>query len=166
MHTPQKPTPAGPTGSRALISIVLLMVILSGCTASRLYNAVAPSVAVSSVTLDHMTFAEQAFTVALKVSNPNPFALPVTGIDYTVHMGGETVADGATNKSFTLPANGTRLVRLSVVGDFLDALSMFRNWRKSGSKSLEYRVTGSVKLAGVPIRLPFTYADSLSLNRQ
>lgn len=151
---------------RGLAGILLLLTalcLISGCTSSRLYNAVAPSVAVSDVAIDHVSFVEQALTVALKISNPNAFALPISGIDYTVEINGEQVADGATAKSFTLPANGTKIVRVNLVGDFINALSMFKRWRKSGSKRLNYRVSGTVELAGVPIGLPFTYADSVSV---
>lgn len=158
--------PARPRNHRTTTAVALLLAavfLIGGCTASRLYNAVAPSVAVSNFSVNRVTFAQQAFTVALKVSNPNPFALPITGIDYVVHVNGQEVADGATRKSFTLPANGTRIVRLSVVGDFLDALRMFQRWRKSGDNKLSYRVSGTVQLAGVPIRLPFTYADAVAL---
>lgn len=145
------------------ITLSLVLVLLAGCAGSRLYQALAPSVAVSDITVDHISFVEQAFTVALRVSNPNGFALPVAGIDYSLQVDGKQVVDGQSIDGFTLPANGSQVVQLSLAGDFLNTLDLFQSWREAGSKMLDYELTGHIRLAGVPISLPFSYADSIAL---
>lgn len=154
-------------GRNRILSVCVLLpavfAMLSGCAALRLSNAEAPSVAVSNVALGDFSLAEQALEVTLEVSNPNAFSLPVDGIDYALQVDGETLADGATNESFTLPANGRETVTLSVTGDVLKGLARYQSWRQSDRNAVDYVLSGSLRLVGVPVSLPFSHADSVSL---
>lgn len=149
--------------SLVLAVLPLVMLALSGCTASRLYRAMAPSVVVSNFALGQLSLSQQTFIVGLKVSNPNSFALPVAGIGYTVRLNDKKVAEGVTRDSFTVPANGSESIRVSIPANLLDSMGMFQGWGQLMGKTLDYNVSGTMQLKGVPIGLPFNYADSVTL---
>lgn len=164
MNNNLKPALSEARALRTALSALLLVgvMLVAGCVASPLYQAVAPSVTVSGISTDHVTLAEQTFTVALRVNNPNGFSLPVAGIDYNVLVDGKEIAKGATVDAFTLPAYGSQTVRVSLVGNFIKTLNLIEKWRETGSREVNYQLFGSIRLAGVPIRLPFSYADTFS----
>lgn len=143
---------------------VSLAGLVSGCAALRTYQAEAPGVRVANIELAKFSFSEQVLDVTLDVSNPNGYALAIDGIDYELLVQGEALADGATSEGFTLPANGSSQVQISVAGDLLDGMSRYREWQEQGGGAVDYVLAGALRVAGVPVSLPFSYADSVSLN--
>lgn len=155
----------GPLVRTALIGALLSVALaaLGGCTAIRLYNAEAPSVSVTGIGFDDFAFAEQSLSVTVVLHNPNAFALPIDGVDYSFRLGGEKLASGASEAAVTVPANGRETVRLNVGGNLLEALARYRQWRRAGRERVDYRLSGQIRLAGVPVGLPFSRTDSVAL---
>lgn len=143
--------------------LLTLQTLLPGCAALRVYNAEAPTVRVADINLVSFSFAEQSLDVTLQVSNPNAYALPIDGIDYELRVDDESLAGGATDGGFTLPANGTESVQVSVGGNLLDSLEKYQRWQAEGRDAIDYVLSGSLRVAGVPVSLPFSYRDSFSL---
>lgn len=137
--------------------------VVSGCAALRTYQAQAPGVRVADIQVAKFSFTEQVLDVTLDVSNPNAYALAIAGIDYELLVDGQALADGATNDGFTLPASGSTQVRISVAGDLLDGMSRYQEWQKQGRKSVAYVLAGGLRVSGVPVSLPFSYSDEISL---
>jgi len=54
-------------------------------------------------------------TAVLAVSNPNPMPIKVLGYDYQVWVEGQSLAQGGSNKTITLPAQGETLVEMPVL---------------------------------------------------
>ena len=111
-----------------------------------------PTVSLRSVELASAGFSRQTFHLAFDVENPNPFPLPVTGVEYRVLLDDERFAGGETVGSFTVPARGRDAfmisVDLDVLGSAMQFASMFRDARPG---QVNYKLQGSLS-----VDIPFT----------
>lgn len=148
-----------------LALIAALLAVDSGCAAWRLRNAQPPSVRVSAVRLTSGSLAAQTFDLTLALTNPNDFALPIQGVAYALQVQGSTFAQGKTATSVTVPAHGRKEIHVALVTDLFSDLRQLLAWRRAGAQALAYQIDGKLKLAGVPVRLPFHYAGKLDLSR-
>mgnify|MGYP000653871636 CR=1 FL=1 len=150
---------------RRLPAFILVLVIglLSGCSALKYQTAEAPRVSLASLGIQELGLVEQRFDVGLRLRNPNDFALPIAGVEYQVELEGESFASGMTNDRIELPAMGEQVISLGVTTSLISNLQRLRRWQSAPPDSLPYTVSGRVKLAGVPIRLPFDYSGKVPL---
>lgn len=146
-----------------LAGLVLLMMLLAGCSMLRLQTAEPPKVAVSSLALTSLSVFEQRFEVGLRLQNPNDFPLPIAGLDYELALGGESFASGVSRQSVVVPALGEGTIMLTVTSNLLRNLEQFYRWQSDPPEALDYALTGSLRVADVPVRLPFDYSGSVPL---
>lgn len=147
---------------------VLLFVVaaLAGCALLRYKTAEPPQVTVTGIELAGFSIFEQKFNVGLRLQNPNDFALPITGMRYKLFVEGNAVASGVSDASVTVPAYSEKQFTVSVVGNFLSTVSQLQRWRQTPGSALKYRLKGSLKMADVPVKVPFDYAGSLQLRQE
>jgi len=142
-----------------------MLSLLAGCSLLRYKTAEAPRVTVNNIQLGGFSIFEQQFDVTLRMQNPNDFALPITGMEYDLSVEGNAVASGVSDKSVTVPAFGEELITVSVVGNFLSSLKQLQRWQQSGGSALAYELNGRLKMADVPVKIPFNYVGKFELNQ-
>lgn len=152
-----------PLRAMTLALLVACTLVLAGCAAMRLVNAEPPKVSVSSLAFQGATLMEQRFLVGLRLQNPNDFALPVTGLEYTLHLDGNKLASGMTQTSVNIPSLGSETVEVTVISNLLDSLAQLRRWQQSPPDQLDYRIEGRLRVKGLPTRLPFSYSGQVGL---
>ena len=129
-----------PPVSRALIGAMTLLVT-GGC---------APTVQPVGLDVDAMSWERVDAHVDLRADNPWPIDLTVVQVEYTVRVGGETVATGSIEDPSTIPARGHLKVPLPVAIDTLSAIESLAD----GGEGAEGGTTGVVLSGTVTVDTP------------
>lgn len=137
--------------------------VLNGCALAPKFTP--PKLSVAAVQLEGGDLWEQRLKVRMHVENPNPRALPVKGLDYTLEVAGQTFASGAASTSFVVPAMGETEFDMNVTTNLAGTLmKLLARGQEGRGQSVEYRLTGKVSLsAGLMRSIPFDERGSFTL---
>jgi LEA14-like dessication related protein len=124
--------------------------LASGC-ASLLFDAEPPEVLVTNITPLEATLFEQQLKVDIRVRNPNPFELNVTGLDFTLNLNGKRLARGLANQAVTIPRLGDAILSVNTTTSTLEVIHQLFSLHKQ--QDMRYQITGVLHLDGR--RLPF-----------
>lgn len=83
-----------------------------------------PKADVRNVSITSAGFSGVSGHLHLDVMNPNSFGVPLSGIDWTLSIGGARAVSGTVQLSQTIPAKGVAPVTTSLSIDARDALSL------------------------------------------
>ena len=144
------------------VAPLALAVALSGC-ALMVPKLATPKLSLVDIEVQTADFWQQRLRVRVRVGNPNDRALRVRGFSYTLYLGGEKLATGASDAGFVVPARGNAefnmYVTANLVGPLLTILAR-------GRASVDYHLTGKVELACGWLRsLPFAESGKITLRR-
>jgi LEA14-like dessication related protein len=144
------------------VPLLLLAVALSGC-ALFVPKLQTPKLSIVDVEVLRANFMEQQLRVRMRVENPNDRSLPVQGLSYTVYLGGQEFASGASDASFVVPALGTADFNMDVTANAAGAL--FAVLSKPRGQGVDYRMTGRVQLSHGWLRsIPFQESGTFTLH--
>lgn len=107
---------------KKVMSLLLVLLVLSACSGGIKGVAEPPKVSVYGVRMANMSLSEGRLLVALRVTNPNSYALPLNGLDYKLSLNGIGIADGRKTKNFTIDANQDRIIEIPVTFSLLTLL--------------------------------------------
>ena len=124
--------------------------LASGC-ASLLFDAEPLEVLVTNITPLEATLFEQQLKVDIRVRNPNPFELNVTGLDFTLNLNGKRLARGLANQAVTIPRLGDAILSVNTTTSTLEVIRQLFSLHKQ--QDMRYQITGVLHLDGR--RLPF-----------
>lgn len=94
--------------------VAVLAIVVSGCAALQAVIE-PPQVTLNNLQVLDMTLLEQRYAVTLRVQNPNPVPLPVTGMNFQIDINDTELGRGVSNRAVTVPAYGEALVEISLV---------------------------------------------------
>ena len=144
------------------VPLLLLAVALSGC-ALFLPKLRTPALSIVDVEVVRANLLQQQLRVRMRVENPNDRSLPVKGLSYTVYLGGQEFATGASDASFVVPALGTAEFNMDVNANAAGAL--FAILGKTRGQEIGYRMQGRVELARGWLRsIPFEQSGAFALH--
>jgi LEA14-like dessication related protein len=104
-----------------------------------------PRLYLVSVEIRDATLAEQHFRVRMRVENPNDFALPIRGVDYTLRLGDEDFGSGESVSAFTVPPHGEAEFEMLMTTNLAATLWKVLPRLKDSSQPIEYRLVGKVR---------------------
>jgi LEA14-like dessication related protein len=148
------------TRMRILLSLATLL-LTTACTG--ITELKAPELDVMSVKVLGGDLSGQRLLLHLNVINPNDRKLPIKGIVYQMQVAGVSFASGATERAFTVPAQGSTEFDLTMDADMAGLLFRVLG---SGRKldNVDYRLTGKVSLSSGLLRtIPFDKKGNISL---
>ncbi len=133
---------------------------LSGCAlVPRLQT---PRFSIVDIEVHRASFLEQQLRVRVRVENPNDRSLPVQGISYTIDVGGQQFATGASDASFVVPALGTAEFNMDITANAAGAL--FAILGKPRGQAIEYHMKGRVEFSRGWLRsIPFAESGTFTL---
>lgn len=143
------------------IALILLTLGLFGCSSIPTHKPIAPTVELESVKALKLSLNKQEIAFKLKVYNPNLYDLPLQLLSFAASVDGSSFAQGNTDERITLPSKENAIVEVIVstrLNKLLGKLLLFSN---SEQKKVDYKVTGFVKLANWPSRIPFNVDGEL-----
>lgn len=136
---------------------------LSACAGTG-YVVDSPTVDLTGVELTSASFRRQTFLLRFYVDNPNPFPLPIKGVEYQVIFDQEKFAGGETQGSFSVPAGGTESFAISVDLDVLNSAKKLKSLLHGGFReNIEYELNGSLAL-DIPLVNPVPFSNSGTIN--
>jgi LEA14-like dessication related protein len=142
-------------------SLLLLGIAVCGCTLL-VPKLETPKFSIVDVEVHKANFLEQQLRVGVRVENPNDRSLPVEGISYTLYVGGQPFATGASDASFVVPALGTAEFNMDVTANVAGAL--FAILGQPRGQAIEYRMKGRVELSAGWLRsIPFEETGTFTL---
>jgi len=138
-----------------------LLVILLLCTAACSAKFERPNLNVVGIDMQSGNLLQQTFLVKFQIQNPNDRALPVSGLHVELHVGGEQIASGVSNRAFVVPAYGQSEFDMTITANMALAMLKLANQH---ADSIDYEVTGAASLDLPFLRnLPFHQNGSFSL---
>lgn len=144
-----------------LAAIVFLILLQTGCGIIPGTKPEAPTVTVDGVRPLNLSLNRQKLAFRLRVQNPNSFDLPLQSLDFSAHFAGEKIADGSSKDDVIIPAKGEAFIEVEVIAAINTLLGQFRNMLDDDDLQTDYGVTGRVKLANWPRRIPFNVQGEL-----
>lgn len=143
---------------------LFFVVMLSACAALR--SAIeTPHVTLNNLQVLDMTLLEQRYAVTLRVQNPNPIPLPITGMNFQLDINDAELGRGVTNEAVTVPAYGEALVEIRLVSNLMRIFNQIRGLENGKGQSLRYRLSGGLSLSSRIGKLPFEYRGEFSPRR-
>lgn len=142
-------------------SLLVASLGLGGCTGvGGLANVIqAPKVSVQNVVLQDISMTQGNAVVSLNITNPNPVAVPLEGVQYNLRLNGRSVASGDQRQSMSLKPNQPLLVNIPVQLQFNELMQLAPTLLSS--RQVQYDVEGAVRLPFVSV--PFQRQGGVGL---
>jgi len=122
-------------------------VALLGCGCALAPKFTTPTLTIVGVRLEASDLITQRLKVRVHVQNPNPRALPVKGIEYTLQVDGEPFATGDSAASFVVPALGEAEFDMNVTTNVAGTLVRLLARRPDAPADVPYRLSGKISLS-------------------
>ena len=147
---------------RAWLWLGLAAIVLTGCAG--MYRSLEPP-RVTLVDLQplEMKLFEQRYRLQLHIQNPNPYDLPITGMDFRVRINDVDFASGVSHTDVTVPAYGEGLVDVQVSSSLVSLMRQLQDFGKGDRQSLSYGLSGHLRIAGRLATVPFAYRGEIGL---
>ena len=101
--------------------VLLALAMLAGCSLF-MRSIEKPTAQVRGVSVSSAGFTGVSGELALDVTNPNSFGVPLSGIDWQLSVGGARAVTGTVQLSQTIPARGVAPVMTSLSITTADAI--------------------------------------------
>jgi len=147
---------AGAEGTVGAVVTLGAAMLLGACTLAPKFTA--PTLSVVSVQALSSDLWEQHLRVRVHVQNPNPRALPVKGLEYTLEVEGQELANGSSAASFVVPAMGEAEFDMNVTAHLASALLALlgQHGSDASAEGVDYRLVGKISLSeGLMRSIPF-----------
>jgi LEA14-like dessication related protein len=145
-----------------IAGMVALGVALSACGGPKLPDAEAPDVSLAGLSFTEAGLFEQAFTLQLRLKNPNDFDIPVEGLNFALAVNDAPFAEGLSNQDFTLPASAEIVVPVEVrigTNELIERVAAIGTGRR-----LSYELIGTADIdSWFAAPVPFNRSGKLAL---
>lgn len=131
-----------------ILSLLLtlgLLVSLGGCSSWLTDDFRDPEVRLLKVDVVKAKLLEQKFVLRFRIDNPNDISLPIRGLNYNVKLNGVLLAEGQSDKSFTVPARGHQIFDVPVRTNLWRHLKRIVNSLEDPDEPISYQLQGEVK---------------------
>ena len=129
---------------RALISLCLWL-IFSGCSSVLTDDLQDPVARLLKVDVVKAKLLEQKFVLRFRIDNPNNLSLPVRFLRYKVKLNGVPLAEGESDRDFTVPAKGHQNFDIAVRTNLWRHLKRIVNMLEDPDEPIPYELQGEVK---------------------
>jgi LEA14-like dessication related protein len=135
----------GPRRAAARAAAALSALALLAACAALAPRFERPRLYLIGIEIKDATLAEQHFRVRMSVQNPNDFALPIRGVDYTLRLGDEDFGSGESVSAFTVPAHGEAEFEMLMTTNLAATLWKVLPRLRDSSQPIDYRLVGKVR---------------------
>lgn len=142
---------------------LVFTVLLGACAAMQPLEA--PRVTLSDLRVDDVTLFEQTYGLTLRVQNPNPVALPITGMSFRLDVNDAELGRGVSDRAVTVPAYGEAMLEIKLVSNLARVIDQIRSFESGRTPGLRYRLAGGIHVANRAASLPFDYRGEIASGR-
>lgn len=120
-----------------------------------------PKVSVQNVSLKELSLTAGTALVALNVTNPNAFPLPLEGVEYALRLNGTPVAGGEQVQKMHIGAKQAIPVEIPLRLNFVELMRLAPQALRE--RRVQYDLSGAVRLP--LIKVPFQRQGGLGVQR-
>jgi len=138
------------------------LLVLAGCAGTPL--GMEPlNVTLSALSVVEPGLLEQRYAIRLRVQNPNPAEIQVSGLSFEIDLNDQTFARGVSNRPTTIPALGEALLDVEGVSTLEGLLRQVLEMQENPERPIRYRLRGKLYGGGSPIPIPFDHKGEFRL---
>lgn len=143
---------------------LLLLLALAGC-ATVPTEIERPRLELVDVEVRELGLLQQRYAIRLRAQNPNPIALPIQGITYSIALDGAQFASGVSSLPFRIPAYGESEVEIELSTSLLRTGQWLLDRFRTGDTAVTYQISGDIDVGlGRIGRIPFEEQGSVDLS--
>jgi LEA14-like dessication related protein len=158
----------------------LFILIFGSCqTLQQLASIQSPTLSADRVRISHLSFEAADLILDVKINNPNPIGVSLTGFDYDLQIAGASLVKGEQNSRQTISAGGRSTLQIPVRLVFKDLYQAAQTLKNQDSAAytigcgliFDLPILGSVRIPAsqsgkLPmIRLPQVRISSLKVKK-
>ncbi|MFY9268469.1 MAG: LEA type 2 family protein [Candidatus Manganitrophaceae bacterium] len=121
--------------------LFIVMIGYAGCAPTKIVSA--PEWRIQAVEMDRLDFSGAHLSVAVRITNPNPFGLTVSHLLYRLSIGEGEIASGEISVPFIIARHGSADVVLPIEVRFKQIGKLAPLLREK-SGGIDYRIEGEV----------------------
>ena len=140
-----------------------VLTVLTAC-ASLTTDREPPQISLSNVRVLGVTLLEQQYVLTMRIQNPNEHPLHISGLSFELDINGEKFANGVSNKKVTIPGYGQGTLDVTGTSTLAGLLRQLSELERM--QELKYELKGKVKIADIPVPVPFKYEGVVPLSGQ
>ncbi|MDX1764658.1 MAG: LEA type 2 family protein [bacterium] len=148
--------------SLMIFSALLFLGAMAGC-AGLTKRPEPPEVSLANMAILNAGLFEQRYRLQLRLQNPNDFPLPIKGMKYQITINDKAFARGVSSDSVTIPAFSEALVDVEGISNLSTLVDQLFELGHTGKEKIQYRLSGSARLANQPLSIPFEYQGEFKL---
>lgn len=142
--------------------IALFVLVVSGC------GGIAPGMEAPHVTLAGLTVVEpgvleQRYGLRLRIQNPNPAEIQVSGLSFEIELNDQGFARGVSNRPATVPGLGEAVLEVEAVSTLESLLRQVLELQQNPERPIRYRLRGKLYGGAWSIPYPFDHSGELRL---
>ncbi len=125
-----------------------------------------PSISLQGVKFSKLSMTGATADFKVMIENPNPFGLPIDGLEYGIDLNGIRLASGKTSQSAVISQNGRTTIKIPAQINFADMGKGV--YQLLSGKSADYRMEGNMifdAAGGGKQTYPFTRQGEVSLGK-
>ena len=150
---------------RSLITYIVFAMVMASCaTVGPVFKE--PSASVDNVEFTGFEGLSPTFKILLTIKNPNPFGLPVAGLDYQFNIEGAEIFSGFTNDIGTIPSYGATPVEIDGKANILNSTLIAQELMQTNRNDINYLLSAKVDFQGLWPSLSFDKSGALSIRGQ
>jgi len=112
-----------------------------------------------------MTLFEQRYGLKIRVQNPNPVELPITGMNFRLDINGHRAGTRRERPGGDGAAYGEAVVEIKLTSNLIRIFDQIRGLESGKGQSLRYHLSGGLSLANRMSKLPFDYQGEIGQRR-
>jgi len=141
-----------------------LLLIVGRVSAVASADLIAPGISIAGIHSPTLSAEGAQLICSVRVDNPNDVALPLTGADVSLKLGGAPAAKGRLLNNITIPARGRSNVDLLVDLDMASAVTWLPMFLDDQAFTVPFEVDGYVDVDHDDLgRVPFHETGEVSM---
>ena len=150
---------------KKLLTFLLLVAgTFAGCAAMQ-SPLETPYVTLTDLRMLDMALFEQRYGLKIRVQNPNPVELPITGMSFRLDINDTELGRGVSDQAVTVPAYGEAVMEIKLTSNLVRFIDQIRGLESGKGQSLRYHLSGGLSLANRMSKLPFDYQGEIGQRR-
>lgn len=137
-------------------SVAAFALLLSACAGLNQGGFDPPHVSLVDLRVRDVKLFEQRYALQLRVQNPNPYELPIAGMDYAVRLNDVEFGHGVSRRAVNIPAYGEAVIEVDLVSNLWRLLDRVKDVQSGQAQGMKVAIVGGVSLANRAGELPFT----------
>jgi len=148
--------------SMGRLAALWALLVASGCGGTP-FGMEAPHVTLAGLSVVEPGVLEQRYGLRLRIQNPNPAEIQVSGLSFEIELNDQAFARGVSNRPATVPGLGEAVLEVEAVSTLESLLRQVMELQQNPERPLRYRLRGKLYGGSWSIPYPFDHSGEFRL---